>query len=158
MKNVVLEYGEIEIAKSIGKARYLVSRKNGVFDRLVGDGWEDPIQNDIDAFGAEVAYCKAFNLYPDLTLNLRSGGHDAIHGGRTVDVKHTPHVNGRLLVTKTKAHEPTQVYALVTGRLPNYVIVGYANRDEIFTDNNLLDLGFGESYGLTQDKLHEYNN
>lgn len=156
MINVKLESGEAEVAQIIGKARTRVNREKGIFNRLRTH--DDPIQTEIDGLGAEMAYCKAFNLWPDLTVSVRSGGADAYHNGKSIDVKHTAHINGMLLVTPDKSGKGTDVYALVTGRLPNYCVIGYATSDEIFNETNKVDLGYGEAYGIPQEKLHGYNN
>lgn len=156
MINVKLEAGEIEVAQIIGKARTRANREKGIFNRLRVNS--DPIQVEIDGLGAELAYCKAFNLWPDLTVSVRSGGADAVHANRSVDIKHTAWVKGWLLVTPDKVEKGTDIYALVTGTLPNYTVVGYATAGEIFRDDNKVDLGHGMSYGIPQERLHDYSN
>tara|TARA_R110002020_G_scaffold10880_3_gene41350 strand:- start:2388 stop:2954 length:567 start_codon:yes stop_codon:yes gene_type:complete len=152
--SITLETGEIETAKMIAKGRL---RANvGVFNRQRSP--EPPEDVEMNGMGAEMAYCKAFNLWPDLTVTPRSGGADCTHGNRTVDVKATGYANGKLLVTPDKKDKGTDLYVLVTGWMPNYTIVGYATSDEIFNDDNLAETGHGVSYVLPQEKLHDLKN
>ena len=157
MIKVVLEAGEIETARMLARARMRINARAGVFDRRRSE--EPPEDIEINGMGAELAYCKAFNLWPDLTVHVRSGGADMVnHEGQSIDVKATPHVNGWLLVPPYKIDKGVDLYALVTGFMPYYNIIGYATSDEIFNDDNLVDKGYGDTYGLPQEKLHEYDD
>ena len=153
---VTLETGEIETAKMIATGRLRANAKAGVFNRQRST--DPPEDVEMNGMGAEMAYCKAFNLWPDLTLTPRVGGSDCTHGSKTVDVKATAYVRGKLLVTPDKKDKGTDLYALVTGWMPHYTIVGYATSDEVFNDDNLQETGHGVSYVLTQEKLHEYDD
>ena len=157
MIKVVLEVGEIETARILAQARYKFNRQGGVKNRKRSP--ESPASIEVNGMGAELAFCKAFNLWPDLTVGVRSGGGDALNqDGKSVDVKATPHVNGMLLVTPDKVEHGIDLYALVTGFMPYYNVIGYATRYEIFKKENMVDLGHGKSYGLPQEKLHEYDD
>jgi hypothetical protein len=154
--NISLITGEIETAKMIAIGRRRANEKHGIFNRQRSP--EPPEEVELNGMGAELAFCKALNLYPDLTVKLRSGGADCVsRDGLTVDVKATGYVKGKLLVTPDKKGKGTDLYALVTGSMPNYTIVGYATSDEIFNDDNLAETGHGVSHALPQEKLHEYD-
>ena len=156
MKTVTLDTGEIEIAKAIARARSANNRMAGVTCQMRSPA--PPCEEEMNGFGAEIAYCKAFNLYPDFSVIPKKGGHDCVHCGKTVDVKATPHTNGRLLVLPHKESHGVDMYALVTGWMPHYTIVGYATRDEVFRNDNMMDMGHGESHAIEQEELHEFND
>ena len=157
MINIVLECGEIETARMLAQARQRFNREAGVFNRQRSP--ESASAIDVNGMGAELAYCKAFNLWPDLTVSIRSGGADALtHDGKSIDVKSTPNVNGRLLVTPDKINHGIDLYVLVVGFIPFYKVIGYATHKEVFNPDNLLNLGHGSAYGLPQEKLHEYDD
>lgn len=141
----------------LAQARQRFNRESGIFNRQRSPEPSSAIE--VNGMGAELAYCKAFNLWPDLTVGVRSGGADALtHSGESIDVKATPNVNGRLLVTPDKINHGIDLYVLVVGFIPFYKIMGYATNKEVFKPENLLDLEHGRTYGLPQEKLHEYDD
>ena len=153
---VTLDIGEIEMAKAIARTRSSNNRMAGVVCRMRSPS--NTSEEEINGMGAELAYCKAFNIYPDFSVTPRKGGHDCVHHGKTVDVKVTPHINGHLLVLPHKEEHGGEMYALVVGWMPNYTIAGYATRDEVFIDDNLKDMGHGVSHAISQEELHEYDD
>ena len=62
------------------------------------------------------------------------------------------HRDGRLR-TIPKPHDEVEVFLLVTGKFPEFTIVGYAATDELLNKENIIDLGHGPGYGLSQDRL-----
>ena len=82
---MVLSPFEQRLVKALAKERNHTNRKNNVDDQKIGP--QSAAQPDIDGVGAEIAFCKMFNLYPDLQL-AEYPTHDAItHDGWSVDVK-----------------------------------------------------------------------
>ena len=63
---------------------------------------------------------------------------------------------GKLLLRPSKVEKKRtcDYYALVTGKMPKYRIVGWASAAELIDKKNLTDLGHGPTYALEQDKLH----
>lgn len=153
---VTLVKGEIETANMLAKGRTHANQRPGKVNQLRSPAEQQELE--LNGMGAELAYCKAFNLWPDMTIGHRIGGEDCLHAGKTVDVKFTSYIHGDLYVTPDKRDKGVDVYALVTGWMPHYDIVGYATSDEIFRDNNLADTGRGISYVVPRDKLHEYDD
>lgn len=153
--HVVLNDAEQKLAKYLAKSRYFNARNNGKPDLKMGSqsNWE----TDLEGIAGEIAACRYFNVYPDTDIDLTVlPEFDFIsHKGSKVDVKTTKHLNGRLLATKKKLGTDCDAYVLVVGEFPEYRIVGWATSDELFQDKNLIDLGYGEGYALTQDKLHK---
>lgn len=104
---------------------------------------------------AEYAFCKWQNVFCDLVPDPRSGSADCVLGGLGIDVKATRRSNGRLLVT-LKHNPDVQVYvlAIIEGNMVRFP--GYARREDICREENIVDLGHGKGYGLTQDKLRQF--
>jgi hypothetical protein len=76
-----------------------------------------------------------------------------MRSGTTVDVKTTKYKTGKLIErksTKSKA----DVYVLVTGEFPVYELVGWVYSVDLFKAENLTDLGHGETYAISQNKLN----
>jgi hypothetical protein len=112
---------------------------------------QDNFYNEILGVCGEMVFAKSFNIYLDLTFHNRSGGHDLVLKGHTVDVKTTHHAGGKLVVPLKKKNSPSDIYALVTGDIPTFTIRGYATAEEVF--GSTIDLGHGPCYGLDQDQL-----
>jgi len=156
MPKVTLEPGEIMVARCVAAERKRVNERSGVFNRQRSD---EPAEDvELTGVAGELAYCKAFNYWPDLTTHPRSGGHDLItRDGKTLDVKTSAHLNANLYVTPDKHDKGTDRYALVTGAIPNFNVVGYAEAKEVFVEDNLADTGHGMSFSLSQEQLHLYD-
>lgn len=155
MKNIIiLNKQEQKLVETIAKQRYDSNRNDGVENKKIGPQSNE--QTDKDGFGAELATAKFLNVYPDLSIQPRSGGFDlTTTSGCRVDVKHTTYENGRLIATLKKKPEDADGYFLVTGTFPKYKIVGWATSDELIRPENIDNLGHGEGYVLSQEKLHK---
>jgi hypothetical protein len=103
---------------------------HNIGDAQVGDQSKSFI--DENGFGGELAFCKQFNLYPDLSI-VPGGGDDlpdcTLRDGRRVDVKTTHRAGGNLLARKIQPD--IDVFVLVIGKLPTYTIVGWATREQV---------------------------
>ena len=149
---VTLSSEEVKIAQFLGKKRRESARSNGVKDTQVGK--QDPVNIDIDGMLAELAFAKAFNLYPDMTVGPRSGGADfTLSDGKTIDVKATRYKTGRLLATKKKTQQPCDYYVLAVVSDSSVDICGMATKEKLFLEENLINLGHGEGYAISQDNL-----
>ena len=89
---------------------------------------ERPMDMDIQGVGAEIAFAKAYGLYPPFDIGIRSGSCDFVVNGKTVDVKTSKHQNARLIVAPDKVNEDhsCDIYVLATGELPTFNFRGYA--------------------------------
>ena len=115
---------------------------------------ESQLDTDLHSVGSEIAFCKRFFLYPDLDVDPRP--YDVmLPNGITVDVKQTKLERGRLLCETRKRNYPADIYFLVIGTFPKYRMVGWASKQELLQDFNLVDLGYGPSYGMEQNELHK---
>jgi len=107
----------------------------------------------LEGIGAELAFCRLFNVYPDFSIGARCGGTDATWVGRTVDVKATRHEGGRLIAVLKKADYPCDLYALMVGTFPTYRFAGMASRAQLLAAEAVTDLGYGPTFALAQDQL-----
>lgn len=136
---------EVELVKIIGGRRYSSNRNAGVPGSLImEDGGAAPdAEIDIQAFGAELAFCKLHNLYPDLTLMIRTGSDDCSLPfkpgvpNRSIDVKWTGRKNGRLIVAYYKKNLASDIYVLMRGHLPMYEYLGWIYARDLFKPENV---------------------
>jgi hypothetical protein len=149
--SVELNAAEQKLAQYLAKARNTASSAAVTNRRR----WkEDDERVNLEGVGAELAFCRLANVYPDLTTHIRAGGADALlHDGLRLDVKATRHENGQLLVLPSKTAGDADLYALMTGTFPAYVFQGWARAEDVRQPENLKNLGYGEAYALPQAKL-----
>lgn len=148
------------MCRYVAKARYENNRAAGVKNARIGDqcDW----QTDLEGIAAEVAFCKLFNVYPDLSISPRSASRgedrfDCVVLGKTVDVKSTVYSTGRLLAVPWKGEgNPPDYYALMVGRFPEYTFRGVMKGDELLQKTRLGNLGHGPTYIANQSELIEF--
>jgi len=157
---VTLNKTELRLVEYVSQSRYRTNRDSGVVDALVADA--SPIKMERQGFGAEVAFCKLFNVYPDMTIEPRSGGHDCtMPSGLRIDVKSCTRRTDHLLVTMKKAGDFQRVdaYALMLCQdagdavAPEYGFVGWCFYDDILDRACLKTFSTGQSYAKTIDEL-----
>jgi len=147
---VKLTYEEQQIARLIAKMRTDTNKSAGTHKNW---GSKDPYEIDLISFGAEMAWAKTANLYPDFTTQIRSGSADFTFGyGGQGDVKWTGMEPPRLLVKVHKVNDPYDLYVLMTGQFPEYEIQGFATKDQIF-NARIKDYGYGDTYTMFLDEL-----
>jgi len=113
----------------------------------------------IDLDGAVAEYCvaKALNVCPDLDTSIKVGGIDlTTRKGKTVDVKSTRRLNGKLLAKLRKLNDPCDIYVLVIVDDFGGDIVGWTSKDKMFAEENKKDLGYGITYALEQSQLYPF--
>jgi hypothetical protein len=150
--NVTLTDWEFRICEMLATERHQSNRQGGVNDAQIGP--QDSAMTDLVGICGEFAFCKALNVYPDLTISPRSGSVDARIGGMTIDVKTTVRESGRLLATLKKAARACDVYVLAIGQTLDYRLAGWAFSDELIDEINMMNLGYGWVYALDQSQLH----
>jgi hypothetical protein len=143
---------EVSIAHTLAVMRNCAARGNGVKDKQMGK--QDPIQIERDGLLAEMAFGKAFNLWPDLSIFPRKGGADLIgRNGKRIDVKASRYKTARLAIHKDKQLGDVDVYVLAIVDDSSVDIVGYIEAEEALRAENLGDLGHGVGYVIPQDRL-----
>lgn len=142
---------EQELAKLIAKRRSESNRSNGVYNRRVSKMSDYEV--DLEGIGAEIFFCKTFNLYPDLNVGHTPAFDAILPDGRTVDVKATKYKNGHLLAApwKKKKQLP-DVYCLVVGTFPEYRVAGWMSAEELLRDERMA-VGKLNGYVASQEEL-----
>lgn len=157
---VTLTDTEAQIAAGLGSARNEINVSSGVKNRQVSER-EGSEEIDVIGTGGELAFCKAFNLYPDLTVappgQYPKG--DARMFGQTWDVKTRNYEKlpiGHLLSYPKPEEKRCDYYALVLEAHPTYYIIGWCTARELFNEKNR-DPKFKGGYGFPQLDLHLFN-
>jgi hypothetical protein len=151
-ETIILNEVEQVLCHLIAKERFKQNRQNGVIDNKIGPQSTD--NTDLEGIGAEIAFCKYANLYPDFTIGPRKGGFDCISKtGLKVDVKQTSYKNGHLLAVAGKKKEDAEVYVLMIGTFPNYEYKGFATKDMLINNSKLKSFGYKPTFALSQDEL-----
>lgn len=152
---IELTASEMAIANVVAAMRTTCNRAAGIVERKIGN--HSSYQMDVDGFAAELAFCKAMNLNPDLAITNQSLTHDCIsRNGKTIDVKTTRCEGGRLLVTPNKKDSQTQIYVLVVGTPPAFNVIGWATKEEVFDARHFRELNGRWSYILEQSQLSKF--
>ncbi|MEK9722824.1 MAG: hypothetical protein VW405_04980 [Rhodospirillaceae bacterium] len=143
---------EQRLARVLAAERTRVNRAAQITNLQVSPDRAEQVE--LTGVGAELAWCRLANVYPDLTLSPRRGGADALWAGRAVDVKGTERPGGQLLAHPTKLRrDGVEVYALMTGPWPTYTFRGLASSDQLLQADRLVDLGYGPTYAMAQEAL-----
>ena len=97
---------------------------------------------DLEGVCGELAFCKLFNVYPDLDTD-REPPHplfDCVVDGLRIDVKTTKWETGKLIVDARKGSKTNGVdyYALMTGVFPGpYTFRGFIHRERLIVPSRL---------------------
>lgn len=151
---ITLSPGEMAVAQNLAILRRCANQSGGTKDQR-RDSAAQAISLDMLGTVSEIAWAKAWGRYPDLTINPRKGGADAItREGQTVDIKATDRPNGRLLATTRKRPEDADIYVLSIVRESEVHFVGWASADELLHPGTITDLGHGPTHALAQSQLH----
>jgi len=143
------------------KVKYVIMGVDGVLDyeqySIQKNSKEQQDEIDENGYGAELAFCKEYNLYPEFTYYARVGGCEIrTHKGFKIDVKNTVYPTGRLIAKESKKIGEADIYALLIGTMVSgFKFVGYATETDLLVKDNLIDLGdYGAPcFALTQNKL-----
>lgn len=128
MTTVTLNSIEQAVVKHLAKRRIEHDRSVGARATIYHGA--QALENEVDSLGAEFAYCKLMNCYPDTDPGHFSPFDARLRDGRTVDVKSTRRHNGRLLV-KMKSRDLPDLYALMVGSFPSYRLAGHITAMEL---------------------------
>lgn len=151
--------------EAVAESRRLNNRSSGVPDKKMGG--QSGQETDLCGVGAEFAFCKLFNLFPDLSIEPRSAavGTDAEKDsnlfGWLIDIKGTNLVNGRLLSrpmdAKYETHAArtsTNLFALMTGPYPTFTFRGFFSKEDLLQPRRVGNLGHGPTYIAAQHELY----
>ena len=149
-KRITLNSAEQIVCKQLALMRYEIARAVDRKDQQIGN--QPSWQTDEDGIGGEIAASRLLNVYPSLVLKPDAGW-DVMYRGKRIDIKTTRYKSGRLLAKLNARDDEVDVYLLVTGTFHEYDVVGYVLKDSLLSTKNIIDLGHGRGYGLSQDKL-----
>ncbi len=153
---VKLSETEQKICRGIAKLRFNNARNAGVENKKVGNQSNE--YTDLNGFAAELAFCRLFNVFPDLTIEIRSASTDkgdaVLPCGTTVDVKSTKYESGKLLASPSRksGHD---LYALMTGEFPTYTFRGFMRTSDLHNEKRIGECGHNKTYIARQDELCE---
>jgi hypothetical protein len=148
--SITLNDAEQKLAKYLAAQRHAANRSSGTKNSRIGPQSDE--QTDLEGVGAEVAFCRMFNVYPDTQINERPAEDAVLHDGNAVDVKATPHPNGHLLAARWKKCN-VQMYSLMVGKFPTYRHAGMMPAKELLREGRLKNFGYGESFAASQSEL-----
>lgn len=120
---ITLTEAEQRIVRFIAGSRMKANIRNGTNPTLYYG--TDKTAHEIDSYGAEIAYCKIVNCYPDLHIDAYQKFDAVLSGGVKVDVKQTAREGGRLMVKVKDRSEVPDYYALMIRRFPSYRLAGH---------------------------------
>lgn len=150
-RKVKLNAAEVALVDYVSMVRYRIDQDAGATDRQMSP--RDPVEIMRDGYAGELAACRVFNVYPDMSLHPTPGSHDFVTvKGTKCDVKTRP-TFGDLLVPVHKKGADVDVYILVIGSGVEFEVVGWAYSWEVFNEENLTDLGHGPTYLVKKNEL-----
>ena len=147
---IELTEAEQIFARELAANRTASARAGGQVN-MKGSG-QSQEQVELEGVGAELAFCKLMNVYPD-TGNGPRPEDCHLPDGRRVDVKATQHENGHLLAVRWKKPGAVHVYVLMIGEFPRYRCVGFLPSDDLLREERLREMGGGLVYAASQDEL-----
>lgn len=150
---LTLSVYEQEIARICAEKRSSNNRKHNVHNNNFTKYSDFEI--DLQGFGGEMAFCKLFNLFPDMQIGVRSAKEDVgdcIIDGMAVDVKTSRNDHGNLFVGINK--QPTvYAYALMTGLFPQFTFRGFFLTSDMMSQSRVTKMPGGLCFKANQNEL-----
>lgn len=148
---------DIHLATHLGTRRDEVNKAAGVVNQKHSE--RSDLAINIQGAGAEIAFAKLYNVYPDTSLNNHPVADVVLHGGISIDVKQNPLPNGDLIVSIEKGEriEKVDFFVLLVGQMPIFRVAGYISSADLFIPDNIANLGYGPCYYVKQRKLCPFN-
>jgi hypothetical protein len=152
---ITLNACEQKMSQFLALSRYTNARSRGVPNKRMGP--QSDAQTDLEGIGAEIAFCKVMNVYPDTETDLAVEDlpvEDAVlRCGARIDVKATKYQSGHLVAVLGKKQKRPDGYVLVIGKFPTYRIAGFMSANELLVPENIKNFGHGDGFAATQDSL-----
>jgi hypothetical protein len=159
-QTITLTYCEQKLAHFVARHRNGNNRHFNVVNLKISA--QSPLTVDLEGIAGEIAFCRLFNVYPDLDTD-RPPPHPFYDAtippppGYRIDVKTTKYDNGKLLVDARKDSVKTSAvdfYVLMTGTFPGpYTYRGMIAREIIIAPHRIETIKGYRSYVATQDEL-----
>lgn len=146
---IKLTESEVHFLRTIASTRSYFNRNNNVVDQKFASE-KSGFEIDFDGCLSEYAFCKWHNI--TFSLADTPGQPDCVYKNLTIDIKSTRLKNGRLMVKLNAIPVDMYVLAIVQD---DYTIFfpGYIRSEDIKKQENIRNLGTGDSYVLDQDQL-----
>lgn len=159
---VKLTESEMRVARWISKSKYENCRKENVRESSM-DSNKTEMEVSDEGYLGEFAFCKLFNLWPDLTVDNKSKkrgtdtGDLILPNGKTVDVKSTPYLSGKL-IERPWARIHSDYYALMTGKDDTFIFRGFIESSKVICPQSRLENFYGKpAYVVEQGLLKNLN-
>lgn len=148
---IELSKTEQEVVKLIALQRIIKVKEERLRQTIYG-GDKTPLWAEIHAYGAEIAFCKHYNVFPDLSAGVYNM-YDCIVDGKKIDVKHTTRPNGKLMVKAKGWTDPPDYFAMLTGKFPVYRYVGFMPAADLLVPERIDESLPFPAYVATQNEL-----
>jgi len=152
---IKLNESEIHFLRILASTRSFFSRKNNVVDQKFASD-KSGFEIDFDGCLSEYAFCKWHNIHFSLSFRDDTAGQpDCVFKHLTIDIKSTRLPNGRMIVKLNS--QPMDMYVLAIVE-DDYTIrfAGFSRSEDIKKDENVRNLGTGDSYVLDQHQLLKF--
>lgn len=151
-RDVTLNPVEQRLAHHLALQRFRSNRAAAVANSKMGE--QSDAVTDLEGIGAEIAWCKLNNCYPDLEIVARGTKYDALtRYGERIDVKGTRYTRGKLVAVRWKTDVAIDFFCLMVGTFPTYRIAGYMSASELLNAKRVTDLGHGPTFAAEQHEL-----
>lgn len=150
---ISLNETEIRLAEYVAKKRIQHNRASGAVATVYGD--RDPMFAELNYYGAELAFCKLFNLYPDIN-HVKRKGQDCMLAGKRVDIKWTHRHGGRLMAKVKGWDDPPDLFAMMIGTFPSYTLAGFMKADDLLQPSRIDNSLAFPAYTATQKELFQW--
>jgi hypothetical protein len=123
---IILDRSQEITAHRIGLERTIIRNANVEDASNFGQtykNWHELVWQESEACGAEIAVASYYGDYG--FVPKIDNAHDTADVGDNIEVKHTKHANGHLILQNRGPGRPTDVAILVTGFSPVYVLMGW---------------------------------
>lgn len=152
---IKLNESEVHFLRTLASTRAFFSRKKNVVDQKFASD-KSGFEIDFDGCLSEYAFCKWHNIHFNLSFGDDTAGQpDCVYKNLAIDVKSTRLPQGRMIVKLNSQAMDMYVLAIVED---DYTIrfVGYSRSEDIKKDENVRNLGTGDSYVLDQHQLLKF--
>lgn len=152
---ITLNESEVHFLRTIASTRAFVSRRKNVVDQKFASD-KSGYEIDFDGCLSEYAFCRWHNIHFSLLFGDDTAGQpDCIYNNLNIDIKSTRHPQGRMIVKLNS--QPMDIYVLAVVE-NDYTIrfAGYARSEDVKKEENIRNLGTGDSYVLDQHQLLKF--
>ena len=144
----------MRLARYMAEERGGVSRADGVSNQRISK--ESDMEIEFIGACGELSVARELGVYPDLSVQSRSGGYD-LHSraGKRMEVKTTRLKYGKLVARPKARVEDSDFYVLVAGDPPDMFIKGYIATQEFLIPSRLgkLSSDYPEAFLASQGEL-----